>query len=240
MDRDIDTPARLQGDGIVSGVSISHMKTLMRQSVGHKGKAKGGKGKSFNGLKPIRVKLYSVEQVNTSAANTALTINNNVVLATATFPEFQDFALLYDEARLVAVKVHWLPWVTVPGAVNSASMAVAVGFDPSVGGATAPNQVLEETFSQGPFRLFPGVNGATQQNSGVCFAQKYQTLVARPPAKLAPITSADCPGSAWVCVDGATAPIMFQWIGYINSLGAAGVSNVSAFFEMDMEFRLRT
>jgi len=175
-----------------------------------------------------------------SAAATALTINNNVVFASATFPEIADFALLYDEARLVGVKVHWLPWVTVPGASNSASFAVAVGFDPSVGGATAPNQVLEETFHQGPFRLFPGVNGATQQNSGTCFAQKYQILHARPPAKLAPITSSDCPGSAWFCVDGATAPILFQWIGYINSTGAAGVTNVSSFFELDMEFRLRT
>jgi len=237
------TPLSVLSEPATSSVAVvlkrgpsSKLKELMR---GHKGK----NGKSFNGLKPIRVKLISGELISTSAAATANTINSNVTFSSSTFPEVADFSTVYDECRIVEVKVHYLPYITVAAGtsqVQSASMALAIGFDPSVGNPTTPQGVMEETFSTPPMRLFPGVNNGNLNNSGDCFAQTYKVLKAKPPVALAPITSADCPGAAWFCVDGGTAPIIFQWYGYINALGTSGVTNVAYFYELDVEFRLRT
>jgi hypothetical protein len=204
-------------------------------------KGRSGKqgGKSFMGLKPIRVRLISGEVINTSTAGAANTINSNVTFTSSTFSEIADFALLYDECRVLYVKVHYRPFITTTGTgAQSAACAFAIGFDPSVSSAGSPAGVLQETHSVGPFRLFPGVNGNNLQSS--IMLEKYLTISAKTPPPLAPITSSDVPGSAWFAVDGSTAPIIFQWYGLVNAIGTGGITNVAAFYELDVEFRLRT
>jgi len=217
-------------------LSHARLRTLLRSSV----TASSRNGTSFqkSKTKAIRTCLLSGEQTSTSAAGTANTINSPVSFNSSTFPEVADYAVVYDECRVLGVKLHYYPLVTVGGASATASCAFAIGFDPTVGSPSAPQQVLEEAFSAGPFRLHAGINGGTIQSGDMLHS--YRILRAHPLVPLAPITSSDVPGSAWFAVDGGTAPTICQVIGYINSLGTAGVSVVNFFVELEVEFRLRT
>lgn len=198
--------------------------------------ARSSFGKAKTG--PIRTTLTSIEFNAASVAGSANAILSPVTFASTNFPEIADYTQIYDECRMLKMRLHYYPIVSTAGGSPTVSCAFALGFDPSIGTYSAPNQVLEEAFSQGPFRLHAGINGATVQSGDML--HPYRVLHAHPPVKLAPITSADVPGSAWFCVDGGTAPTLAMVQGYINSLGGAGVTSFYYFLEIDVEFRLRT
>jgi len=214
-------------------VPHSSVKTMLRAAAM---KSKGGK--SFRGLKPIRAKLYSGPQASTSTAGAANSFVSPVSFNSSTFTEIADFATVYDECRILGVKLHYYPVITTAGATATASAAVAVSYDPSASAPGGVAGVLEETFSAGPFRLHAGINGATIQSGSML--QPYHKLMSHPPVELAPITSSDCPGKAWFCVDGNTAPIVAVIGAFIDSLGTGGVSVLYYYVELDAEFRLRT
>lgn len=176
----------------------------------------GKTGRSFNGLKPIRVKLFSALQNPVSSAATALIINNPMLLNAATFPELASFGLVYDELRMLGVKLHYFPLITTPGAAPTTSTAAfSLQFDPNIGNPTTSTAVLEESYNSGLMVISPGVNGATNQSSN--FHTKFLSLSAKSP-KLAPITGDDCPGSSWIVIDASTAPTMVNVVGFASAL----------------------
>jgi len=216
-----------------SGISKSIIKDMLRS-----GRGKGKGGKSFNGLKPIRIKLMSTEFTVTSAASAVLANVSNVTLSTGNFPELSQFMLVFDELRMCHTKVHYHHLITTPGAApTTAAAALNIQFDPTAAAPASISSAMEESYNTGPLRLFPGVNGATLQSGDI--SHKYHSIVAKVP-KLAPITGGDCPGSAWIALDTATAPSMLVVGNYVTALGAGGVVTISFFVELDVELRLRT
>jgi hypothetical protein len=188
-------------------------------------------------LKPIKVKLFSVQTTLTTGAAAALSWIVPVTFASATFPEIAAFTTLYDECRVLGVKVHYTLYEPAPGTAPSLSTgAVAIGFDPTAGTPSSTNNVMEESYMEGPLLLGAGVNN----NSRDPTLSSYRIITAKPPAMLAPITSSDCPGKAWFCVDGTTPPTIFTWQGYFSALAGPGTLNYTAYFELDAEFKLRT
>jgi len=216
-------------------LSRSVFKDMLRSSRGRN----KGKGKSYDGLKPIRVKLWSVQLATTSAAATALAITSSIVLSTGNFPELSNFMVIYDELRMMKVKLHYHHLVPTPAASGSTvtTGAINIQFDPTATAPASISSALEESFNSGPLLIFPGVNGATNQSGSI--SMKYHTLSATVP-KLAPITGGDCPGSAWIALDSATAPSMCVIGSYIQALGPSGVTSILYFVELDVELRLRT
>jgi len=219
----------VQVDNSSSSPNLSRVRSLLRKHV------TGFKGSK---IKPIKVNLVSVEFTNSSTAGSANALNSSLQFNTSNFIELPDFAAVYDEARLLNARLHYYPTITTAGTAPTAACAFAVEFDPTVGYASAPNAVLEAAYSAGPFRLHAGINGATIQSGDML--RPYRRIDGRPPCPLAPITSSDVPGNAWFAVDGSTAPTLAVFLGYINSLGTGGVSSCSWFWELEMEFRLRT
>jgi len=200
------------------------------------GKARGG----FSGLKPIKVKLFSVQQTNSSGAATPLAFITNIMLNTTTFPELSAFNQIYDEIRMMHVKIHYFPYVsTASSAVNppTAIYAGALQFDPNAATPASPNGQLEESYNTGLWFLTPGVNGTLGQSSH--FHLRFRTLSGKVP-KIAPITGVDLPGSNWIVLNSGTAPTMAAWSGYATALGTAGITSVLWFVELDVELRLRT
>jgi hypothetical protein len=199
---------------------------------------KGGKGKGYDGLRPIKVKLFSLMQQSSSAAATNLVVNTNIALNAATFPELANFGVVYDQLRMLGVKLHYFPYILTPGAapVNSI-FACSLQFDPNIGNPASVTSELEESYNSGLLFLAPGVNGATNQSS--LMHLPYRTLKASAP-KLAPITGDDCPGSNWVVIDASTAPTMVVVSAFAGALGAGGVVSMSYTVELDIELRIRT
>jgi hypothetical protein len=207
-----------------SDSTVTIPRTLLRASHG------------FLGLRPIRVKLFSSQQSVNSSVATALTFLTAVTYNSATFPELIDFNAIYDECRMLAIKVHWRPFATVPSSAaitNIIAGAAAIGFDPSAGAPSSLGNIMQESYADGPLTL------SCSTVSTIPSCERMRVVAGRVPS-LAPITSSDCPGSAWFTVDGATPPTLATFSIYFNALGALGV--VSAFYqyELDVEFRLRT
>jgi hypothetical protein len=192
---------------------------------------------AFSGLQPIKAKLLSSIQFVSSAAASALSINAAVVCNTSTFPELSTFAALYDEVSVKNIKLHYQPFVsTVSAGVGYTTGALALEFDPSVGGPAAVQAVLESSHSVGPLFLSQGTaNGGANYPS--CL--HYRTLAAKMPGPLAPIVSSDSPGSAWFTLD-VTPPTLAVINGYWDALGASGIVTMFYFVELQCEFRMRT
>jgi len=209
----------------------SGVKKLMRG-------VKSGKG-GFS--KPIKVKLYGALNNITSAAASAMSINIAVVFNAGTFSELSSFAALYDEAKVTAVVLHFMPFVSAnsstAGTLNSFQSGYAIEFDPSVGGPSSIQSALESQHSVGPYLV-----GSTSSLTGIGLGttlQKYKILRAKTPGPLAPIVVSDCPGSAWFCLD-VTAPTIAVFNGYHGAMATAGTSTCSYMFQLDCEFRMRT
>jgi hypothetical protein len=201
-------------------------------------RAKGSKG-GFSGLKPIRVKLFSAAVTTTSAAATALKFTTNIALDTTHFPELTNFGVIYDELSMKACKMYYYFGNSVPGVASTASNAVAaILFDPSAGAPTNSYSLLEESYSTGPLLNFVGNNGGVGQV--VTRADGRLPFIRAKAPALAPITSEDCPGSAWVALDGATAAIMAVFQAYCDPLAGVGQSTFTYIAELDVELRLRT
>jgi len=200
---------------------------------------RGGKG-GFNGLKPIRVKLWSTANQQVSSAATALSALSSITLTTGNFPELASFIQVYDEMRVLRFKYHYFPWVSVgPNAAPFGGVAFAtnIQFDPTASAPSSVTAALEESFSHGPLIIFQGGGGTSAEYAFP--NSNYRTITATAP-KLAPISGADCPGSAWFSLDTATATTLCCIGSYGQALGTAGVLTNSYMVELDIELRLRT
>jgi hypothetical protein len=204
------------------------MKASMRMAVSRQGKGFG--------LRPIARKMWSGITITTSAPGTAMSMSTAIVFNNATLPELQPLMVLYDEARVLSVKLHYRFYQTAAGTgPDLAFGAVAITFDPNVTGPTASYTLLEEEFKEGPLYLSNSTNGnATSPTTG-----RMSVLSARPPVPLAPITSSDCPGKAWFTLDG-TPPTVAMVQAYLTPLAGTGTTSIAYFMELDAEFRLTT
>jgi len=201
-------------------------------------KGKGQSGKSFSGLKPVKVKLWGTATTFSSTSGAALAITNNQFFNGTDFPEIGDFAVIYDEARLLSVRLHYSMSTgsTTPTSITPSVGAVGISFDAASSAPTSVDGVLQLSYNSGPHALYPCEAGAPSLMNA-----RMHIVKAKPGVSLAPITSDDCPGSAWFAVEGlaSTAPIMFAVNMFITT-NTASVANCTFVCEMDVEFRLRT
>jgi len=93
--------------------------------------------------------------------------------------------------------------------------------------------LLSEAHNSGP----RWVNGNVSPS--VLNGEHMETLSAKTPGPLAPITSSDVPGSAWWAVDGGTPPTIFAYRIYIPPIGNPGTTANYMLVELDVEFKLR-
>lgn len=198
----------------------------------------------FNGLKPIKVKMWSVVISTSSAAATALSSAADVNFNASTFPELASWLAVYDECRVLKIKAYYKFYcgITPTSAPTQTDVAAAIIFDPTVSAPASLGGVCEETYSSGPMMLHTGSNnGGTTTPTGVLtgLVEKFHCITATP-NKLAPISSSDCPGSSWFVMDGATPPTLFAFPIYGTALGPGGVLSNRAYFEIDAELRIRT
>lgn len=190
----------------------------------------------YAGLKPIKVKLFSTLQSANSAAAGALAFINSATFNSATFPELVDFAAIYDECRMLRFKAHYRVFPTVVSSAansNFVAGAAAVSFDPTAGAPSSLANIMQESYVDGPCTLSTTTLQQYPSN------ERMRTISGRVP-HLAPITSSDCPGSNWFCLDGGTAPILATFQVYYAALGTSGVISAFYQYELEMEFRLRT
>jgi hypothetical protein len=192
------------------------------------------KDNMFRGLKPIKTRLFSLIQNPASSAGTALAFNSLVQMESAYFPEYTSYSTLYDECRILKWKVHYYFSTSVAGVNPNLACAIAIMFDPSAPTPTGVNTILEESYNSGLHIVSPV---ATASNTFPM--QKYKTLTAHCPP-LAPITTADCPGSAWFTVDAGTPPYCMVIQMYSTNPGSTGIAYCSYVIELEVEFRMRT
>jgi len=168
-------------------------------------------------------------------AATSLTYLRAVTFNTTSFPELADFIQIYDECRMIGVKLHYTFHLsTAATAAPTSSIAgAAIGFDPSANAPSSITSILQESFCHGP--LWITVNGVADYPT-----QRPFSIIHGKVPSLAPITASDCPGSAWFTVDGATPPVLCTLMAYGTALGTLGVIQVVTLCELDLEFRLRT
>jgi hypothetical protein len=210
---------------------VNTLRTLLR---GAKGPGRGG----FDGLRPIKVKLWSVVGGTTSSAASNLAQISLWSLSTGNFPELADFLAIYDQLRMIKVRVHAFPFVSLAPAASpfTSTTVINLQFDPSVSAPSSITNALQESYHVGPFETVCGTNSYA---ASAPFQQKYLTLSATPP-KLAPITGSDCPGSSWITLDATTAPTMCAVGYYSTALGTSGTVTMKLYVELDVELRLRT
>jgi hypothetical protein len=147
--------------------------------------------------------------------------------------------LVYDEIRMINAHFHFVFGYSVPGTGTELAVCnAAVTFDPSAGAPTTSYGLLEESFNSGPLVNIIGNAGGVGQV--VTRPNGRMDLVTGRAPRLAPISTSDCPGSAWICLDGATPPTMLVQQAYCAPLGTGGISTITYFTSLDVEFRLRT
>jgi hypothetical protein len=193
-------------------------------------------------LKPIKVKLFSNQtRINSSLAS-ALSINVAITASSAQFSEFSSFQTLYDECRVMNIKVHYSPLILIPATSvggNGFFSAYAVEFDPSISGPSSVALVLESQHNTGPLTTYAPASTALTTPGQFPSTHKFYQLSAKTPGPLAPIVASDCPGSAWFAVD-VTAPVVGVLNGYQSAMGTGGQSTFDYLLELDVEFRMRT
>jgi hypothetical protein len=205
-----------------------------------RGRAPGG-GKSFKGLKPIKVSLWSIQGAASSGAASALSLNSALTFNSSTFPELSSFSQIYDEVRILRARLHYHPFVQTLATVTTLSDnctftgAYAIEFDPSISGPSSINQVQESTYSSPVlFVTAYGLNSA-----GSPSIVPYRTLDAPLPPPMAAIVASDCVGRAWFTVD-VTPPVVCVMNGYHSALTTTGVTGLLYYWELECEFKMRT
>jgi len=223
---------------VVPSESQSSLRAPMSKVLGVLRGQKGG----FNSLKPIKVKLWGAPSNIISSAATALSINTVFTFNTSNFPELSSFAGIYDQARVMGVHWNFMPFFqTTSSSLNQQffESAYAIEFDPSISGPSSVQMVLESTHHSGPFFVSCTSAGAGGAIGSIPSVQKFKRLSAKTPGPLAPIVASDCVGNAWFTLD-VTAPIVCVINGYHLAAGTLGVTAVSYYMELDVEFRMRT
>jgi len=212
-------------------VGKNHMKSMLSHM--HSGKGKAG----YKNLKPFKTRLISFTSTNSSAANTALEVNNAITMTAGTFGDLADVTGLFDEMRVLKGRLYYTFSTVTSGAGTTPLIAqCAVVFDPNLAAPTNSNQVLIQTYHSKPIAISPG--GGTVV--APYFGEIMHTLNFKMPSPIAPISSSDTIGSAWFTLDAGTPPEILSVQAYVGPLGALGVSNFYYILELDIELRIRT
>jgi len=205
-------------------ISKSMLKTAMH-SLRTNGSKKGG----FRGLKPVRAKMWSSGIGSNSGSGSALNAATNV--STASFTEIASYAAVYDEMRVLSGVLHWHAFTNATGSQPNSVAWMAVNFDPITPVPSTYPQGF--TYNTGPYALY-------SENAGTPFGpQKYHKLSFKMPGPLAPITSTDIPGNAWIALDTSTAPVLLDVVQHVDAFGGSGTSGTYFFLELNCEFRMR-
>jgi len=213
------------------------IKTVMRtltNSLAHG--SKRGKGSSnFRNTKPFKSKLWTNLSQASSAAATGLSLAVTWTLNSTNFPEFVPLQTLFDELKVVGGTLHY----NFDTAVSSAAVPTnvvagcAISFDPSVAAPSTIVTCLQQSYHSPPLMI--GCNTGVQTPDPMTM----RTIRFKMPNPIAPITSSDNPGSAWIVLDGVTAPSLCTIMVASAAYGAAGVCRFSMFLELDIELKIR-
>jgi hypothetical protein len=203
----------------------NHLKGLLSKKHG-----KGYKNSATN------VRIFSNNFQVTSSANSSLASSYSIPFNGSNFPEITSFINLYDEARITKVVAHYLVSCETTGSYFVRQpYALSLGFDPNIGTPGSVNSMLPDKYNTGPC----WVNGVLP-TGGAAYDGKFHKLVATPSHNLVPITGSDCPGSSWFTLNSATSPTAAVLQYFVGALGTLGTSNISAYFELHVQFRVRT
>jgi hypothetical protein len=189
----------------------------------------------FKGMKPIRVRLFSVQFFQGSAAPGTNSVNGTITLTTGNFPELASFLPVYDEMRFIKGKLHYLVSVAGTGGGTGVGFySTSVLFDQTVGAPSSVNGVLEETFSQGPHAIASIASNYALNPIGM------RTLSFYPPSSVAPVGTNTNVGRAWFILDSTNAPHMCQINHFCTSCAGTAATGFSYYVELDVELRMRT
>lgn len=192
------------------------------------------KGKSFKGLTPVRLKLPSILQSQTSSAGGANALVSAAYMSSSYFPEVSGLTGLYDEMRVLGGRLYWDAVVNNSGSATGTVRSyctVGVGFDPSAGTPPSITYPLQNSWHMGPF----SVPTAESPMPYKMFELSFKT-----PPPLAPVTSSDVVGGAWFCLDLSTPASVLTVEAYATSVGGTGTTQFNYILELDVEVRLRT
>jgi len=207
--------------------------TLRRQLEMYKGAARAAIGAS-----KIRAKLYFVYS-QTSAANAG----NSLVAAVqpTNSAEYAQYAVLYDEVKVNAVKVHY----GVGSAVGTTGTPTgvffsAIGYDSTYSSSpSSVTDVLESTQSQ--LHGFGSQGVGTMPSIVPAEAKVFHAKIPNSTVlngNAAGTTVPNFPGS-WMAV-GDTQDTCGYIRFYAEAIGATGQTGIRLMFEYDCEFRERT
>jgi hypothetical protein len=220
---DISLPLLPSSTPLISAAVHSHLKGML---------SKGGKYKNSG----TNVRIFSNNFQATSGVHSALANSYLIPFNGSNFPELTSFLNLYDEARITKVVTHFLVSCETTGSYFVRQpYALSLGFDPNIGTPGSVNSMLPDKYNTGPL----WVNGVLP-TGGTAYDGHFHKLVATPSHNLVPITGSDCPGSSWFTINSATTPTAAVLQYYVGDLGTSGTSNISAYFELHVQFRVRT
>jgi hypothetical protein len=198
-------------------------------------------GGAFSGLKPIKVRLTTPMYTDTGSAATANTLSRIVQFTSTFFSEIASYSALYDEARVLSVKLLCQPFISTNATVAPfwSFFSTSLEFDTLVAAPGSLIQPMEASHHLGPLFLVPLTNSATQGGNGN--PVQFHTLRAKLPGpSLAIIDSTDCPGTAWFTLDSGTNVQLFNHRAFLSATGSTGVTTLASFYVIECEFRMRT
>jgi len=189
-------------------------------------------------VRPVHTKIWSNLAQSNGTAATPFSLAIDINLSSTTFPEIADWAAIYDLMRIKKITVHHFPFIGTAATVAPyfTNYTGALTFDPNQAAPTTTGQALQNQFHDGPLFVTAGVNGNSCQSS--MFHIPYRKFVAAAPP-LAPISSTDAPGSAWIDLDFTTIPTICSYLGFAPATGSTGVLSVLYYIELDVEFKQR-
>jgi len=190
----------------------------------------GGRG-GFKNLKPFKTKIWTNTFANVSSASSALVVNGGILLNGTNFGDLAAIQGLFDEMRVLGVTLHYHNFVST-ASTQPTIACNAITFDPNTAAPGSIAFIASQTF-HGPVMF---MNGAVSTYPSTL---NYSKLHVKVPAKLAPISSSDCPGNAWFALDQGTAPNLCNILSYTVAGTGGGVTNFSYLFEFDIELKIR-
>jgi len=195
----------------------------MHQNLGKKGIGKA-----------VKTKLWSPFVIGLSSAATALASATTYALNSTNFPEITNWQAVYDEMRILGVRLHFRFYTaTASSSSNPALCFAAIVFDDTFGTPSTSNALMETQWHSKPTLTFPSLGVNTVDNPTL------SVLHATPPEPLALLTSNSIVGRSWFTLNNTDIANTCRVAFYGTPLGAAGVLGVAFYVELDVEFRVR-
>jgi hypothetical protein len=190
----------------------------------------------FGNKKPFKTKLVSSQFSITSSTNTALNVNQQIAMTTSNFPDLTSFQLLFDEIRVLKGQLHYHFDVSTAATNSGTPSAAALGlvFDDSQPAPTSLSQVLILTNHTPPLVINP-IGSATSFNG-----LPYQKLnFQQPKIAVLPATTVSPVGNNWFSTDPVSTNIVVDVLAYCDGIGASGVTKLTFWLVLDVEFKMR-